>query len=188
MKRGLRFLLFSDAFQVLALGMLAPIYAIFVQKIGGDILDASWGYFTFMFTTGIVIYLISHWEDKIKHKEKLVTLGYVLTALGCLAYFFVSNQFQLLVAQVILGVAEAVQVPAYDGLYSRFIDHDRESSEWGDWEAMKYITTAVAALVGGYFANQFGFKALFVFMFISAFCSTLISLNLFRAKEYLNER
>jgi len=53
MKRGLRFLLIADAWVNLALGMIGPIYAIFVEQIGGDILDASWAYFTYMLTAGI---------------------------------------------------------------------------------------------------------------------------------------
>lgn len=78
MKRGIKFLLLSDTWVTLALGMIGPIYAIFVEDIGGDILDASWAYFAFMITSGVVMYLISHWEDRVKHKEKLVTLGYCL--------------------------------------------------------------------------------------------------------------
>ncbi len=65
MKRGLYFLLASDAWANLALGMLGPIYAIFVEQIGGDILDASWAYFAFTFTSGIMIYIVGRWEDYI---------------------------------------------------------------------------------------------------------------------------
>ena len=54
MKKGLKFLVLSDAWATLALGMIGPIYAIFVEQIGGDILDASWAYFAFTMTTGVV--------------------------------------------------------------------------------------------------------------------------------------
>lgn len=55
MKRGLRFLLIADTWATLAIGMLGPIYAIFVEEIGGDLLDASWAYFAFMITSGILM-------------------------------------------------------------------------------------------------------------------------------------
>ena len=71
MKRILKLLLLADGWVSLALGMLGPIYALFVQDIGGDLLDASTAYFIFMITTGLAIFLISKWEDKAKHKEKL---------------------------------------------------------------------------------------------------------------------
>lgn len=186
MKRGIRFLLISDTWATLALGMIGPIYAIFVEEIGGDILDASWAYFAFMMTSGVMMYLISHWEDKAKHKEKLVTMGYLLTALGCLSYIFVHNQISLVITQIILGVAEAVQVPAYDALYSKYLDKSKEASEWGDWESMRYIMTAIAAIVGGYLAYQYGFKILFIVMFVVSIGGVFSSLNMFRKKSILN--
>ena len=103
MKKGLKILLFADMWATLGLGMIGPIYAIFVQKIGGDLLDASWAYFAFMLTSGVVMYLIGHWEDRAKHKETLVTIGYVLATLGCLSYIFVNSQATLMVTLIFLG-------------------------------------------------------------------------------------
>lgn len=186
MKKGIKFLLLSDTWTTLALGMIGPIYAIFVSEMGGDILDASWSYFAFMFTSGFVMYIISHWEDKIKHKEKLVTIGYSLTALGALSYFFVYNQLTLVITQIILGFAEAIQIPAYDALYSNYLNKKKSASEWGDWESMKYMVTALSVIIGGYIAARLGFKALFIVMFVISLLSVLTSLNMFRKKKYLN--
>ncbi|MBC8494827.1 MFS transporter [archaeon] len=186
MKRGIKFLLLSDTWATFALGMIGPIYAIFVQDIGGDLLDASWAFFAFMITSGILMYAISHWEDRFKHKEKLVTLGYILTALGCLSYFFVYSQGMLIITQIILGIAEAVQVPAYDALYSKYLEKKKASSQWGDWESMRYIATAIAAIAGGYFATIFGFRALFLAMFGISCISIITSLKLYKNKKYLN--
>jgi len=186
MKKGLRILLFSDTWATLALGMIGPIYAIFVEKIGGDILDASWAYFAFMITTGVVMYLISHWEDKVKHKEKLITLGYSLTALGCLSYIFVYNQTTLIVTQIILGLAEAIQLPAYDALYSKYITKKKAAPEWGNWEAMWYLVTGIAAVIGGFLATLYGFKTLFMVMFVVSLVSVVGSLRLYQKKKLLN--
>lgn len=41
MKKQIKILLFTDGLVLVAAAMLAPIYAIFVEKIGGDLLDAS---------------------------------------------------------------------------------------------------------------------------------------------------
>ena len=180
MKRGIKILLLSDTWATLALGMIGPIYAIFVEEIGGDILDASWAYFAFMITSGLMMYAISHWEDKFKNKERLITAGYVLTALGCVSYYFVHSQSMLVFTQVILGLAEAIQVPAYDALYSKLLDHGKEASEWGDWEAMRYIVTAIAALIGGYLATIAGFRSLFIVMFVISVFSGLTSIRLWK--------
>lgn len=185
MKRGIKFLLLADAWVNLALGMLGPIYALFVEQIGGDILDASWAYFAYMLTTGVVIWLISRWEDRFAHKEILVTCGYLATSIGCLSYVFVNDQMSLLITQVILGFATALLNPAFDSLYSHYVTRKAETSDWGTWEAMGYVVTAVAAIVGGYIAYGFGFRTLFLVMFLSSIASTLVSFNMFRKKKYL---
>jgi len=171
----------------LSLGMLGPIYAIFVQDIGGDILDASWAYFAFMITTGVILYLISKWEDKVKHKEKLITIGYSLTSLGVLSYVFVNNQTTLIITQIILGVAEAILLPAFDATYSSYLDKNEEASNWGAWESMWYIVTAFSCVIGGYIASsKLGFRGLFIIMFILSLFSVVTSLNMFKKKKYLN--
>ncbi|QQR84020.1 MFS transporter [Candidatus Peregrinibacteria bacterium] len=186
MKKGIKILLVSDGWVNLALGMIGPIYAIFVEEIGGDILDASWAFSTYMFTAGIIMYLLSKWEDKAKHKEKFVVAGYALTSLGCLMYFFVHNQATLLLTQAVLGLSVAILSPSFDAIYSHYVKASEEASNWGIWEALSYIATAIAAIIGGYIANSFGFKTLFVVMFIVSLFGTIQSFALYRGKKYLN--
>lgn len=182
MKRGLRVLLFSDSFINLALGMIGPIYAIFVEEIGGDMLNASWAYFAYMFSAGFVMYIISKWEDKVKHKESLIVLGYVLTNVGCFSYIFVSNQAMLLMTQIILGISMAVLDPAFDSVYAHYTSKKEEASDWGIWEAMNYIVTALAAIIGGYIASEFGFRILFIVMFIFSLAGTMQSFAMLKRR------
>ncbi len=187
MKKGIKILLLADFFAVLATGMIGPIYAIFVQDIGGDILDASWAYFAYMISCGIVLYLMGIWENKVKNKGLFVVAGYALNALGCLSYFFVGNQFQLVITQIILGLSQAVLSPVFDSLYSDFVNRKNKAREWADWEAMLYVTNAIAAIVGGYFVASFGFKNLFLVMFVVALLATLASTGMLKGKKYLSE-
>lgn len=186
MKKGIKVLLISDGLTNLALGMIGPIYAIFVEKIGGDILDASWAYSTYLITAGVVMYLLSKWEDRAKHKEKFIVIGYGLTSIGCLLYFFVYNQATLLVTQAVLGLSIALLNPAFDAIYSHYVKAKEEVSDWGIQEALSYVITAVAAIIGGYIADGFGFKTLFIVMFIVSLFGTIYSFRLFRSQKYLS--
>jgi hypothetical protein len=42
--KSIKILLFSNALVLVSAAMLGPIYAIFVEKVGGDILDASFAF------------------------------------------------------------------------------------------------------------------------------------------------
>lgn len=185
MKRGIKLLLFIDSWVGLALGMIGPIYAIFVQKVGGDILEASWAYFAFLMSSGVIIYIMGKWEDKVGHKETLVCIGYGIIALGCLSYVFVYDRITLILTQVILGLGSAILNPAFDALYTDYIDKKEEASEWADWEAMHFIVTALAAVAGGYVAVAFGFRVLFLAMFTLSLVSVATAVIYLKKKKYL---
>jgi len=182
MKKWLRVLLFADFFILVAAGMLVPIYAVFVEEIGGDILDASTAWAIFAFTSGILILVISKWEDQIKHLEKMVFFGYLLRCIAFLGYFFVANKYELFLVQVIIGVSVAISVPAYDSLYSKLLDKGKFASQWGAWEGLNLIGGGIAAIIGGVIVTFFGFKALFLVMFVFSLIGLLLTSTLFSKK------
>ncbi|MBW2977162.1 MFS transporter [Candidatus Woesearchaeota archaeon] len=175
MKRWLKVLLTADFFALLAIGMITPIYAIFVEEIGGDILDASGAWALFAITSGILMYLIGKWEDRGKHYAGMLFFGYLLRSFAFLGYFFVQNTMQLFGVQIILGLSVAVTNPSYDALYSKCLQKGKYAAQWGAWEAMNMIVEAVAALIGGAIASYFGFKALFAVMFLSGIIGVGVS-------------
>jgi len=178
MKRGLKILLLADGFVLFAFGLLAPIYAIFVEKIGGDVLDAGITYSIYLFVLGISIFFISRWENHQKYQGKLLAFSYLLFCIAAAGYLFVSNKYHLFIVQAVLGIAEAFNSPVYDGLFSKFLDRGRFVSEWGIYAGMRSIVTAIAAIVGGAVALYFGFKALFVSMILFSILGLLISIKL----------
>lgn len=178
MKKWIKVLLAADFFILLAMGMIAPIYAIFVEQIGGDILDASGAWAAYALTSGILMFLIGKWGDYKKHYAKLLFFGYLLRAMAFLGYLFVENTMQLFAVQILLGLGLAMSLPTYDALYSTYLDRGKYATEWGLWEAMNMIVAALGALIGGAIANYFGFKILFVIMFIIGIIGVIFSSRL----------
>ena len=178
MNRALKILLAATAFSTLAAGMFAPLYAIFVEQIGGNLLDAGNAYAAFSIAAGLLIFFISRWENSIKHQENLVVIGYALASLGFLGLLFVKNPFELLLVQVLFGASAAVTNPAFDGLYSKFLDKGKFVLEWGLWESSYFIFTGIAAFSGALIATFYGFNGLFIAMFVLSLFATFISLYL----------
>lgn len=183
MRKELKILLLACSMFLLAGGLFGPIYAVFVEEIGGDLLTAGAAYGVFSIVAGVVIYFISRWEDKVKHQEKLVVMGYGLRVLGFAGYLLITRPLELFIVQIIFGIGEAIGIPAYDGLYSNNLDKGKFTSQWGAWESMAYITLGVSALVGGYLANIYGFRLLFVIMLILSIFGFISSLFLLAKKE-----
>ncbi len=178
MQRELKILLTSSNLFLLAGGLFGPIYAVFVEQIGGDLLTAGGAYGAFSISAGILIFFLSRWEDHVKHQEKLVIIGFLLNCMGYAGYLFIRSPIDLFIVQIMFGIGEAVNTPAFDGLYSRHLDRGKFVSEWGMWESMYRIITAAAAAAGGLLALMFGFRLLFAVMLIISVTGLLVSVLL----------
>jgi MFS family permease len=112
-------------------------------------------------------------------------IGYGLGSIGILGYLLISAPIHLFFVQIILGIAGAIGSPAYDAIYSGYLDRGRFASEWGLYESMECIVTAIAALLGAFIAAIFGFDTLFIAMFFFSLIGLFISIRLLytRVKE-----
>jgi len=178
MKKQLKILLIIDALFVLAGGLFGPIYAIFVQDIGGDLLTAGGAYGAFAIAAGVLVFILGKWEDHVKHLEKLLIASYALSCVGFLGYLLIQRPLHLFMVQIIFGIANAINKPAYDALYSKYLNKRKFASQWGMWESMVWITTGIAAVIGGFIARAHGFRPLFIIMLIISLIGLSITTSL----------
>lgn len=182
MKEKLKILLLSALFINLSAGFFGPIYAIFVEQIGGDIFTAGFSYALFSIAAGVLIFILGKWEDSVKHQEKLLVTGRFLAIIGFIGYLLVETTTHLFIVQIIFGISTAVITPAFDSLYSKNLSKGKFASQWGVWESMYGIATGVAAVIGAFIAKEFGFKSLFTLMLIFSIASFIASLYLLKKK------
>ena len=178
MRQILKILLLSSFFFNLAAGLLGPIYAVFVERIGGNLIMTGGAAAAFSIVSGILIYIFAKWEDKIKHQENIIILGRLLSFIGITGYIFVQSVVHLFAVEILLGIATAFSTPAYDSLYSKNLQKGKFASQWGSWESMYSITVGIAAIIGGIVAQQYGFKVLFIAMSIITGLSLIAALLL----------
>lgn len=183
MHKVLKILIFSSIFYNFSAGLFGPIYAIFVQQIGGTILTASIAWAIYTFFIGILLLLFGKFEDRV-NKRKLFVVGRLINTVGITGYLFVDSPFSLFIVQGILGVAIAIMNPTFEAIFSRGLDIGKESGEWSLWEGSINIVYAGAALIGGSIASVFGFKTLFLFMAFSSAVATIVATMLLKKKVW----
>lgn len=167
--KALRILLTTNAMILLAGAMIGPIYALFVEKVGGDLLDASFAGAIFALAAGITTLISGKYSDRIKENELIIVAGYLIMGIGFLLFIFIETVPQLLLVQILIGFGEAIYSPAFDAQYSKHLDGHKSGTQWGAWESMNYFTTAIGATLGGIIVTILGFNAIFVAM--SALCT-----------------
>lgn len=164
-------------------GMLGPLYAVFSEKVGGDILDITWAWATYLIVTGVFIIIVGRLTNGKPYKAKVLVFGYALNAIFTFCYLFVSNPWQLFFVQCGLGMAEAIGTPTWDALYAKNLDADHDSHAWGLAGGQSQIVTGFAFFAGGLIVHYLSFNALFITMGIIQVAATLMQSRILFAKK-----
>lgn len=112
--RMYKLLIYAYSCSCFAEGILLPIYAIFVQNIGGDILDASGAMGIFLITCGLATILIHRMKWSSKHKRFLLIGGRLIRLIGIIMYLAVASVGMLFITQIVIGLGNAMANPVFD--------------------------------------------------------------------------
>jgi len=164
LNKYLKILLYGGNIWYFGEGMLGPIFAIFAERIGGNILDITWAWAIYLIIAGFLYVIIGKITDAHDNKEIIMVLGYALNALFTFGYLLVSAPWHLFIVQAGLGIAAAMATPTWEALYAKHEDKKHDGFQWGLVGGAANITTGLAIIAGGYIISYFSFTALFIIM------------------------
>jgi len=168
-----KLLVTSYGFSMFSEGIILPIYAVFVQGIGGDILDASGAMAIFLITEGLVTIIVHRLGWVNRHRLKVMTVGWAIWTLGIGVYLLISSVLMLFLAQVLTAIGNALADPIFDQELANHTDKKSEEFEWGFWEGSNSLIQGIAVLIGGLLVAAFSFHAL-IFAMVGAATISLI--------------
>jgi len=163
-KNFLYLITFAYAFSMFAQGILTPIYAFFVQNIGGGILETSWAIAVYSIITGLGTIAIHHTAASHKYSRHLLWGGWLLWLLSVGIYLIMSNVVMLYISQCLNGLGVALSEPIFDAEFSKKITAD-PAGGWALFEGISSIFYGLASIAGGFIATAYGFDALLYCMF-----------------------
>lgn len=175
-----RILLYGSSIWYLGEGMLGPILGVLTEKIGGNVLDISWIWATYLIATGIFTAFVGRLSDNKFSKEKLLITGYALNALFTFGYLFASSTVHLLFVQIGLGIAAALATPTWDALYAKNNSQTNAGYIWGLAAGQTQLTTGCAMILGGLIIHHFSFNILFIIMGTIQVFATLYQAQILR--------
>lgn len=186
MNQYLRWLLIISNLWFFAEGMLGPLYAIFTEKIGGDVLDVAWTQSLYLIVCGSLYIIFGKLLDAFSRKEIFLFLGYLLNTIFTFGYLAVKNPYHLFIVQFGLGVASALATPSWDVFYHRWSDFRSDGLQWGLAEGIPSFVKAFALIIGGYIISFFSFNFLFLVMGLIQLLATFLVLFHFFPKKIKN--
>lgn len=180
MEKKLEVLNMVSGFNLLAVGLFAPLYAAFIENIGGSPFIVGTSYSIYAIAAGLLIFMSSRLENEVDSMDWILLSGNVLFTIAFAGYLLVEDPAQMFMVQAVLGVATAIKSPAFDDMYSSSIPEGQYAAKWGFWESMYWILTGISALIGGAVVSRYGFDTLFMTMTVFSALSVVVSLQLVR--------
>lgn len=163
---------------IFADSLFVPLYALFVLKIGGGAELAGILFGLKFAVTAIVEFFVIKLRDKYQLDEFLLKINFFIRGSAWLMLFFAPLLPILVLAQVIIGISEALGTPAVNALISEHLDDKKHLREWGISQLTSYIPQAIAGAASGFIIALWGFQGLFLMMSILAFIALgLLSLH-----------
>ena len=174
MKRSAKMLLFASSLWYFGEGLFGPLFAVFSEKVGGDLLDITWAWSLYLFVTGLFYIIIGKLFNRTVWKSKLIVIGYALNTIFTFAFLLVDDTTSLMWVQAGLGLAEAISTPAWDAAFSSELEDTNDTYIWGIANGQSFIVSGIAIAIGGLIANYISFEALFILMGCIQLIATII--------------
>jgi len=169
-------LLITESFWIFGSGLFLPIFAIFSQRVGGDILDAGIAAGLFLIVTSTLEWPIGRLLDRFKEKWFIV-VDYFLEGLIFIGYAFVNSIWLLFILQVFLGIADAIGNPAWESLYDKNTTNKNSGRAWASAHMYPGYFSAIGILIGSALVKFYGFNLVFlsgaVFSFLAGFLAII---------------
>ena len=137
----------------------------------------------YVLTKAIVQIPTSKYTDKENgNKREFYTMlaGSIMIASVPLFYLRAENIMEIYFIQFIFGIGHGLSYPGWMTIFSKFIEKGKEGYRWSSYNTYVTLATASTAMIGGYMAQNFGFKFVFISLFIFIIMSIILILKMHR--------
>ncbi|MBF8249891.1 MAG: hypothetical protein HW400_492 [Candidatus Levybacteria bacterium] len=167
----------SEIFLWSSWNAIIPIFAIFAAtKIPGGNTEVAASSFSAYLIVRVIFELISgRYLSRSSEMQKFVVtiIGIILMSGGYVGFALTKNVSSLFLFYGVIGMGLGIASPAKNSLFSSHLDKDKEVTEWSIYDGFVFMGMAMAATIGGFVANRYGFAFLFYLVAITNLLSII---------------
>lgn len=163
----IRLLITVDFFVLSGWGLVSPIFAIFVERniAGGSIAAAGFAQTIYMVVKSLLQLAVGKYNDRDSgyvHEFWTSLIGYAILMAIPICYLQINTITQLYIVQALFGVGAAFAYPGFMTIFTKFADPQHEGMEWSMYSTSVFLGMAIAAAVGAWAVEQWGFAPVFM--------------------------
>lgn len=162
MRRRLTLIVTLSFLSSLGMGLLGPIYPLFVlNRFSVSLVDVGFLLTAFGLSSALFKIIAGKMVDAYG-KEKIFLIGVLVGAICSIAYIFASNVAQLYLLELLSGISYALEDPARLAMIAEAGGRKRRGLIFGISESAYEIAGSLAALIAVAIATNFGFESVFI--------------------------
>lgn len=157
----------AEMFLWSAWNLITPIFAVFVVRdIQGGNIEIAASAISIYFISRVVFELVSGRYLNFKVKKEIrrfvmVIIGMVLISIGYLGFALSFTILSVFCFYALIGMGVGIVSPAKNFLFSGYLNKSKQAWQWSAYDVMIFIGMAFAIALGGFIANDYGFRTLF---------------------------
>lgn len=151
--------------------LLAPLYALFAERIGASAMIISLLVALPIVIGGLLGYLVSRYITQ-ENALNFLRASYLIRSIGFL-FFFIPTIPTLFAVQICMGIAHGLGSPSFFVLFS-----GKDGVRWGERELIDATVISSSMFIGGLIVTFLSWNALFSIMVTLPLVSILLSYRL----------
>lgn len=137
-------------------GLLSPIYALFVLEINGNEFIAGSSWSLYLITAGLIMLMFSERQDLAKSYKPFLVSGYFIAALSTFMYLAIDSVPQLYILQIVHAVGIGLLAPSLRAAYTQLQNTRQKAHEWALFDGGLFVLQGIAAFIGGTLLSLLG--------------------------------
>jgi len=158
------------------INLLAPIYAIYIKRIGGTLIDAGVSIGIYACLKGVLYLILKNLDEAKYSKKKMIVQGYLIMMVGYSFYLFAAKPIHIYGIQVLLSIGETIIMPSWSTIIAISLEKGKERNLYSRFYGYRSLFEGGAAIIGGIFAMKFGFNTVFGLMVLFALTSAILAI------------
>ncbi|OGZ32870.1 MAG: hypothetical protein A2V69_00650 [Candidatus Portnoybacteria bacterium RBG_13_40_8] len=163
----IRILIGADFIFLSALGLITPIFAVFItgQIKGGTVEVVGFAAGIYWILKSFLQLPIGKFLDKRKGERDdlcFLVIGYLIVACVQFGYILSSLPWHVYLLEGIYAFGMAMAIPAWPAIFTRHIDKGKEAFEWSLESTALSFGSGVTGALGGILVAKFGFNLVFL--------------------------
>ncbi len=172
-------LLFSMIVANIGGQMYGPLLPLYVQELGAD-MNQIGIFFTLSMVAPLLFQILGGWLSDAIGRAQAIAIGSVAGLAGYLVFAFAPSWEWLLLAMVGMSMAMSFVGPSFQALVAEESPEESRGKVYGIVQGLFLIVGVIGAPLGGYLADNYGFRLMFVVATILYGTATVIRILMAR--------